>query len=657
MRNIYIDFEYIENKTKTYYALICCSIYDYRNDFKCNFDLRFALGSFREYLLSLDTSQVRFIGYNITTAEVPVLCQIMGHEWVMNTSWIDLWAEFKMFALTHPDYFTNKTGLANAIKILGIEDKYSADKESTRSLILYSEAQLKVAEKQRKTRLETGEFDYTHEQYEKITYYCDQDVLILPEVVRRLNEISKPYDIKLEERVNRGRHCQLAGVAYSRHRGYPMDVDRVKIIFENIPKIKESIQIHCNEQTGINIYEPQYKGPQRNKYLSHYQFNMKNFAEYLKTKGLYEDWAKTDTGLLRLDEDYIDEMLSAYRDTLLPVKTARDTIKQLNSTNLASLLTQEGYIKSVAWPYNQKTSRTSPKPKLGFILNLTPWLRMLIKPKPGRAFVGIDFKSQEVLIGACLSTDGGMLEDYLTDIYLGQAIKTGFAPPNATKKTHEEFRNAFKPIVLGTQFGMQAKKLSFRFYSLYQELGKERGQKHLLEKSLEECLQDARLFLDNLREAYPEYYEFLETHIQNTSYNNYYKSLDNWFYFTDYTTRPTQIVNVPCQSNGAAMTRLAHDECVRRGIDVITLHDAIYFECLEEEALPKAKLVSKIMVWASAQILGYDHMSTETCIYTHDTPYYDRRGESVYRFIMEKLQLDCPKEFKKPNEIKDIHNM
>jgi hypothetical protein len=141
----------------------------------------------------------------------------------------------------------------------------------------------------------------------------------------------------------------------------------------------------------------------------------------------------------------------------------------------------------------------------------------------------------------------------------------------------------------------------------------------------------------------------------------YYKTYDNWYYFTDKNTRDTQLQNVPCQSHGAAITRLAYDECVRSGIDVISLHDALYFECDESDALTLSKIVSAKMCDASNKMLSeiagfpYAHMTTETKIYTHNQPYYDARGESIYRFVMRELDIECPEKFKKPNEIANIH--
>lgn len=646
MINVYLDFEYIENKPKTYRHLICGVIKQSNETATRCFDLRISTDSLKDYLLTLDVNDTRFIAYNITTAEVPVLCQFMSREWLLSTIWIDLWTEFKMFALTHPKYFTSKTGLSGCLKSLKIEDKYEADKNSTRNLILYGSSQIKFSESNRKTRVETDEFIYSDEEYTKILKYCEQDVLILPEVVSRLNEISRRYEIRVTDRTWRGAHTMCAGLSYYYHKGYPMDVERVKKIFENIPKIKVSLQKNCNEETGFEIYKAILKGPVKRKHFSHYQFNMNNFGEYLKDKGLYSTWDKTLTGL-RLEDEYLDKMISQHKDILEPIYNARNTIKQLNSTNLAEIMTPEGYIKSVSWPFNQKTSRTSPKPKLGFVMNLTPWLRMLVKPKSGRAFVGIDFKSQEVLIAACLALDESMLEDYLTDIYMGQAIKTGFAPVGATKKSHQKLRDGFKPIVLGTNFGMQADSLSIRFFNLFKLIGQD--------KTLEQCVNEARKFLVAHEKAYSKYYSFLKKHFKETMRKGYYQTIDNWFYFVDNSTRPTQLVNVPCQSGGAAITRLAHDNCVRQGIDVIQLHDALYFECDEDDAVTLAKIVSKEMCDASAKVLGYDHMSTETKIFTNEVPYYDPRGEQIYKFIMQELDLDCPEKFKKPKEISNIH--
>lgn len=652
MSDYYIDFEYILSRDKTYYAVICCVVYDYDKDVTHSFDCRRDCSELRHYLSALDTSQARFLGYAITNAEIPVLCQIMHRDWVISTKWIDLWTEYKMIAMTHPKHFSSKTGLSACIESFGLQSNYLSDKNNVRNVILYNEVERKKAEDQRLTRLETNDFSYSDKEYVDIVTYCRDDVLILPQIAEKIADISKRYCIKSHERESRGEHCKFAGISAYYHNGYPMDTEKLVKIFNNIPKIKQSLQENCNKETGFDVYQKMFKGPVNKKEFSHFQFNMKNFSEYLKSKNIFDTWEKTKVGL-RLDAEYLDEMLSRYKDILEPLYNARNTIKQLNSTDLSKLLTDKGYIKSESWPYNQKTSRTSPKPKNGFILNLTPWLRMLIRPAPGRAFVGIDYKSQEVLIAAALAQDDNMLDDYLTDIYIGQAVKTGFAPAGSTKVTHKTLRDGFKPIVLGVNFGMREESLSIRFYNMFKLLGQE--------QTMQKCLFHAKKFLAAHERAYKKYYAFLKRNFSMIKLRGYYKTYDNWYYFTDKNTRDTQLQNVPCQSHGAAMTRLAYDECIRSGIDVISLHDALYFECAENDAERLSKIVSAKMCDASNKMLSeiagfsYAHMTTETKIYTHNQPYYDARGESIYRFIMRELDIECAEKFKKPNEIANIH--
>jgi len=647
MNFLYLDFEYISEINHTYQHLICCSVL-----FKgegSTFDLRYSSEDFECFIKNIDLETTIFCAYAITHAEVTAMCQIFDREFMLKTKWICIWTEFKMLALTHSDFFTSSTGLLSAIKTLGLEQSYNVQKNDTRDLILFSETERSKSEKDRKLRIETDEFSYTDKEFITIKEYCEADVIILDKLLYKIHEAFSlsNVNVTLDEMVYRGYHCLCAGISFYYHKGYPVDVEKVHAVFENIPAIKLHIQKLCNEQTGFEIYEAKYKGPVNSKEFSHYQFSMKNLTSYLESKELLSVWDRTDSGMLKLENDYLDKMLSSYKTIITPIYNSRTTIRQLNSTDLRKLITNEGFIKSTSWTFNQKTSRSSPKPKLGFLLNLCPWLRQLIHPKEGRALVSIDFKSQEVLIAALLSKDESMLEDYMTDIYIGQAIKTGFAPEGATKKSHPELRNAFKPIVLGTNFGMQAKSLSIHFFAMYEKLGDPVSMKMALVK--------AKRFLEAHTRAYRVYHKWLRQLLKESRINKHFKTLDNYYYFVDKTARDTQLQNVPCQSNGAAMMRMAFNACVKRGIDVISLHDALIFECAEEDALKNAKIVSELMCRSSAILLGSDYMKTDTKIFTNSSPYSDQRGVEMYNIVMNKLGLEDCSNFKKVPEITDIH--
>lgn len=651
MNIIYIDFEYIEESDRSNRHLICAVIYNLSKKVctKWNLLKRYDQISFGYYLNSFDLSQTIFIGFAIGGAEIPCLYQLMGFDWVKQTQWIDLWVEYKMWILTHPDFlaYEKKDSLKSCISCFGLEDKYHADKEDILSLILYDEENRKSKEK---LRIQNNTFNYSDEEMERILHYCEQDVLILHEISLKLSEITKAYDIPiiLNERLARGKFCMLSGISYAAGNGFPMDIEKVNAIFLQRFKIKALIQEECNKKTGHEIYVAKYKGPRYKKVFISYAFNHENFAKYITANNLYDLWEKTEKGhQLRLDEDYLDEMISSYKDILEPVYHARNTLKQLNSTDLSKIMSPKGYIKTPPFPFHQKTSRSSPKPKLGFILNLSPWLRMLLKPAPGRAYVSLDFKSQEVLIAAVLAKDPQLLDSYLNDCYMSTAIKTGFAPEGATKKTHGHIRTPFKGISLGTLYGLQIKSLTFRFMALSKEW------------SREEAYIEAKRYFETHKEVYYKYWQFVFDNYRDCMDKGYFKidADSGWIYFTHPKIRASQVQNLPYQALGAEMMRYSHNDCVEARIYVIPLHDSLNFECALKDAVLLAKQVSKIMCEASTRLLGYDYMSVETKIFTYEKPYYDARGEETYKFIMKELNFPVPEKFYKPIEYENIHLM
>lgn len=646
---IYIDFEYIEEADRTNRHLICAVTYDLTGNEVVRWTIINNLidTKFKEYLLSLDLTSTIFMGWAISGAEVPCLYQIMGYDWVIKTKWIDLWVEYKMWVLTHEDFqeYSKKDSLLSAIDCLGLNEKYKASKSDVLSLILYDEQNRKSKEV---LRIHNNTFDYTDQELNTIIHYCEQDVLILHEITLKLKLLSSSYgiEITLDQRLSRGEFCMLSGISYEAGRGFPVDIEKLTTVFSNRDRIKTLIQLECNKKTGHYIYVANYKGPVHRKVLVDYSFNRDNFQKYVTQNGLYDIWEKTEKSQsLRLDEDYLNEMLSNYKELLEPIYNARNTLKQLNSVDLSTLMSKDGYIKCPPFPFHQKTSRSSPKPKLGFILNLSPWLRMLIKPQPGRAYVSIDFNSQEILIAAILSKDSEMLDSYLQDYYMSTAIKTGFAPEGATKKTHNHIRKPFKGISIGTLYGLQIKSLTIRFMALNKEWTKQ------------EARTEALTYFENHKEVYYNYWEFVNDNYHDSKDKGFYQieAESGWIYFMREETRPSQVQNLPFQLWGAEMMRYGHNDTVKQGIFPSTLHDSLNFECSLEDSIPLAKKVSKIMCEASNRLLGCDHMGTSTKIFTHDKPYYDERGVGTYNYIMRELGFPPPTNIEQPKEFENIH--
>jgi hypothetical protein len=650
MNPLYIDFEYIASLDRTYHNLICVVTY-YAGESPKRWVIHrpHILEDFKSYLSSLDLEKTMFLGWFISGAEVPCLYQIMGFDWVKKNKWVDLSVEYKMWVLTHPDFkpYAKKFALSSAIDCLGLKEEYLAEKEDIRDLILYDEENRKS---KLKLRIENNSFFYTNSEMEKILFYCEQDVLILPKIAQKITQLSKIYDIAIstKSRLNRGYFCLMAGISYAARKGFPMDVGKIKSIFSQRGKIKKLIQIECNKKSNFELYVPKYIGPQNKKVLEKYTFNYANLEKYIIHHKLDGLWARTEKSKrLKLDEDYLDEMLSNYKEILEPLYHARNTLKQLSSTDLSTLLSADGYIKCTDYPFNQVTSRSSPKPKEGFILNLSPWLRMFIRPPPGRAYVYVDFNSQEILIAAILAKDKEMLDIYLNDPYLSTAIKTGFAPEGATKKTHEHIRTPFKGIVLGILYGLWIKSMSYRFMDLNAEW------------SQSEAFAEATRFFESHKKVFHKYWELVEkTYKESMSRGFFQVEADSgWIYFVGPQTKTTQLQNLPCQSYGAEMMRYAYNACVEEGIFVTSLHDALSFECAIEDAVPLAKRVSQIMCEQSKKLLGYDYMGTGTKIYTHEKPYYDKRGVETYKFIIGELGFEIDRNFQDVIEYKNIHKI
>ena len=660
MKIIYVDTEYRKNDCTWKYNGICASFVS--GSGVESFDLRGDYKEFRRYCDLIDLDNTVIAGYNISGAECQLFYQYLNKDWMLKSKWLDLWTEFKMLRLTHSDVSKAKgDGLLYALEYFKIP--YTVDKEGTREIIL-------------------GNTTYTDEQYTQIVKYCEEDTKVLPMLAKALSRFSR-YGITLEHRLQRGEYCKIVAMCQQDFQGLQVDKELTSKVYENRVEIKNKLSERCNEVTKFEIFKPKYvtdskkvtlstkikikkdkagkysviKGKEetkteKTKILTKYGFCNDNFEEYIKSVNLYGVWKKTEkSNRLLLEDEYLDEMVSMYRDILAPFYHTRNTLKQLSSRDLREIMDDRGNIRPDYWPYHQKTSRTSPKPKQGFILNLSPWLRMLIRPEPGEALVGIDYKSQEVLVAAALSRDSSMLEDYLTDIYLGQGKKTGFIVEEATKKTHGTQRDSFKPITLGVFFGMMAKSLSIRFFNFWKDSGET--------KSIEDCLKDAERFLLRMRKAYPDYYAFLERNERLADGKGIIFTKDFWAYFITEFTKSNSKKNLPMQGNGAAVLRKAQILCYKEGIAVVPHHDAFYFRCKESDALRLGAIVSRCMVEASIEILGElgRHMGTEAKVYTHDLPYYDKRGKDMFDFVCKELSFDnvWSNGVTKHTEYKDLH--
>lgn len=632
-KKIFLDFEYIESKDRSTQNTICVTVsngdrykfYDLRDPAKVN-----------EIKLFINTlpDNTAMISYNVVAEVVSLLRLGISIEKLRSFDWIDLWIEAKMFMLTHPKYHSKDTSLKyGALKVFKIDYPFDIAKDPI-SIILKG--------------------NYTDDEWQLIKDYNIADVQVLPILLDRLKDLWKEYKITYSELLFRGSFALENAINYERTNGFPMDTHIISQVFEKREDVKYAVAMECNEVTGFPIYQAKVK--KRPKQVS---FTVAAFEEFLKNNGLYQQWAKTDSHKVSTTEDefekwlIIDDYLSKNKDILQSIYYARSTIKQLNSVNLAELITKDGYIKTPPFPFHQKSGRSSPKPSLGFILNLAPWLRMCIKPKEGKAFISADWSQQEIALAGYFSQDKKLLESYEGDHYITNAIACGFVPENATKKSHPKERDMMKPTSLGIIYGMGEKSMAFRVESAM-------GWVHDTERTLvtlwtitdgqfiptettvsTRAYDTAVKFINGHKAYYTDYWKYVYAHAQDCKEKGYYKvPISGWRYFIEESHSPTQLQNIPNQAGGAAVMQLGYIIASKKyNLRVVCpLHDALYIECDEKDIeINKEKLLKAMAESVAILTNNTVKIRNEVKVYTNKDPYTDPRGVKTYELIKKLI--------------------
>jgi hypothetical protein len=649
---IYLDFEYIESQDRTEQLTLCCSVLIDNGTRQTNkfYDLRSQTQV--DYFISEITKfdDAVFMAYNIIAEIASMLRLGIPKDFIRKVQWVDLWTESKMFILTHPDYYSAETGLKQgALKVFDIPYPFDMRLDPIQIIL-------------------KGKGTYTDDEWYQIQKYNKADVQVLPLLLEKLKALWIKYGVNYDEVMFRSQFCVESAIQYTESKGFPMDVQMIKDVFENRELIKYHVGVECNEVTGHKIYVAKIK--KRPQELS---FSMEGFSTYLRDKGLYQIWDKTadegDTnknGKLKkisvsttkeVFEKFLmlDEFLSSNKDTLQSIYYARNTIKQLNSTNLAELLTSDGYIRTPPFPFNQKSGRSSPKPKLGFILNLVPWIRMSVKPKPGKAFIAADWSQQEIALAGFFSQDQKLLESYKGDHYITNAIACGFAPEGATKSSHPKERDLMKPTSLGIIYGMGIKSMAMRVETamgwVHDEDKIEMEMWEVKDKEFTKyfkpvsrrAYETAHKFIQGHKAYYTTYWDYVQQHAWECQNKGFYKvPLNGWYYFTEEDHSATQLQNIPNQAGGAAVMQQGFINASLAGLSIVcSLHDALYVECdLDKVEETKDKLLKAMADSVFTLTNGSVKIRNEVKVFTENDPFTDPRGTKTYNLVKELLKKE-----------------
>jgi len=464
-------------------------------------------------------------------------------------------------------------------------------------------------------RIMTG-WPFTAEEREQILNYCTEDVLMLRELLLQM----LPH-INLPLALHRGE--SVAALAIMEHIGVPIDME----IFPQLADKKTWREIRDSmvplvDVNGIYVCDNQ----------GEWHWNNERFEQFLAAEEI--NWPrKEDTGKLDLRRKTFESMAKAYPQ-IEPLRQLRYIRDKLRTIKLS--VGHDGRNRTVLWPFSSKTSRTQPKAK-HWIFSPSVWLRLLIKPEPGKPIAYIDYSSMEFGAAADLSDKHTGPENPMMDLYrsgdpyfnFGKTV--GQIKRDAVRHAPgvEEKRDQLKVMCLGTQYGMQHLTLSTR-------LGVSETEAHEM--------------LQLHRGLFSQYWAWSEDWFQNALNTGVMRTPFGWQCITNITERSERSIrNWPIQSFCADIFRLAYVWATRHGLKLIApVHDAVLLESTDERIEADVALMREIMRRASRVILnptanGTFELRTDAKIIpdpkntAYPDRYSDKRGIELWETVLKLL--------------------
>jgi hypothetical protein len=550
--------------------------------------------------------------------------------------WIDLMSEASMITGTYPHHASHSKGLLATLKAFEVEHDDTFAKKDMYRLILSKD-------------------EFTDQEFADILAYCWTDVDPMPELHGKVQNVLLTVpnyrgSWKTEHSLERGRFVMATAVLEGRTKGLPVDVEWLNTIAEYIEPMRNLVTKRCNDHYGAELFVQDPK-------TGDYRESKKNLEALVTSLGYDKWWERTASGQLTTSEEYLDDICKGV-PFLREYKRCRDMRKETKAFSLPSLVV-DGFVRPGSVPYYTKTSRSQPFVKDGFIFNMAPWIRSVVRPEPGWVIIAGDYSKQEIAIAADLTGDPDFLAAYTAidpetgkaDIYLNLAKMAGAILPGMTKDEIKLIRQAYKSVQLGLGYGMGLVALAS---SIYADLNGGQPQPVI---TIEEATQRAYDIYNWHKRTFKQYWKWLNEAEQEARRVGLAESFDHWLYFVSPSKEVTlrnQLINFPVQANAAMMLREAvKSVAFETDLQVLcTLHDAIYAYCREEDAeATKATLREHMQRAVKLVCLNGVPVEVGFSVYTHETGYTDERATDVLREIkamVEAFKLNPPEPWSPP---------
>ena len=293
---------------------------------------------------------------------------------------------------------------------------------------------------------------------------------------------------------------------------------------------------------------------------------------------------------------------------------ANSTLKSLmgkTGDGIQGCITDTYFVKGGVRVLESKTGRDNPKPSEGFILNCHTWMRHIIKPRPGKAFIKLDWVAQEPWIAGILTGDADLIEGYKSDdLYSYVGKKLNLMPLTGDKYSYPRERQIAKDLQLAVSYGQGVKGLSKKIDNA----------EHLLSKH---------------KATFKTYWDWVQDNISKCKKQGYYRSIDGWLYFVNKNTPDYLLYNAPFQIEAAGLMRefvLLLDE----DIDLVATHfDAVYVNCDDDKVDVVSKRVEETMNNAAKRYFKTElYPIAKPEIFRFPSRFTDSRGTEFFNKVI-----------------------
>jgi DNA polymerase I len=375
--------------------------------------------------------------------------------------------------------------------------------------------------------------------------------------------------IDLPAALFRGRYAKP--VVEMEHNGIPTDVECLHELVANWQALR-LFYIRRDDEFGL--------------YDEDGSFCTDRMEDLVKAKG-WTMWPRTDTGRLELRSITIGKQ-ARHHPELRKLQKLRDTIAELRLGAFLNTVGTDGCSRIAIMPLWTRTGRNQPSARdKAYLLSLPSWTHGMIRPARGWGIAALDWSAQEIGIGAGLSGDPALIDDFQSgDPHMRFAIRAGLAPEWATKRSHGPVRDAVKPISLGVNYGMSK-------YGAAAATGK--------------SLLWAAETLARHRHAYPVFAQWQQDTVTQALFDQRIVSPLGWPMAVHAGTNKRTLLNYLHQAGGGDCMRLAAIAAHEAGIKIIAVaHDAFWIAAPLAEFDDAIATMTEIMLRAGRAVAGID---------------------------------------------------